>query len=137
MALISQIRHVHWQLRAGETDPASGAIVTGYDDIDQEVRTIMLTPIGSVPCNPLKGCNILPYIDRPPEIALPRICQEVWDAVATWVTRIEVLTVTARAVEPWHFVVTVPWRVRGDVAQEIRQSEVAVRASDLTGGTRA
>lgn len=137
MALMSEIRHIHWQLRAGETEPASSAIVTGYDDIDQEVRTIILTPIGSVPCNPLKGCNLLPYIDRPPAEALPRICQEVWDAVTTWVSRIEVLTVTARAEAAHHFVVSVPWRVRGDVAQEIRQSDVSVRLADVSGGVRA
>lgn len=137
MALMSQIRNVHWQLRAGESDPASGAIVTGYEDIDQEIRTIILTPVGSVPTNPLKGCNLLPYIDKPPEIALPRLCQEVWDAVATWVTRIEVLTVTGRAVEPWHFAISVPWRVKDDVSAQIRETEVAIRTADLTRGSIA
>lgn len=132
MALISEIRHIHWQLRAGETDPASSAIVTGYEDIDQEIRTIILTPIGSVPCNPLKGCNLLPYIDKPPEIAIPRLCHEIWDAVSTWVTRIEVQTVTGRAVAPWQFAITVPWKVRDEVAAEIRTTAVAISGGGAT-----
>lgn len=131
----TEIRHVHWQLRAGTTDPASGAIVTDYDDIDQEIRTIILTPIGSVPCNPLKGCNLLPYIDRPPEVAIPRLCREVWDAVATWVTRIEVLRVTGRALGFAHWGITVPWRVRDGVAEEIRETNIALMQAG--GGIQA
>lgn len=127
----ADIRHIHWQLRAGESDPASGGIVTGYDDIDQEIRTIILTPIGSVPINPLKGCDLLPWIDRPPAIAIPRITRAIWDAVTMWVTRIELQPVTAKARGLAHWGITVPWRVKGGVAEDIRLTELSI---GRTGG---
>lgn len=131
----STIRHVHWQLALGQSEPAGGGIVTGYDDIEQEMLTIILTPIGSVPCNPLKGCNLHPYIDRPPAEALPQISREIWLAVAAWVSRIELQPVEARAIAFEHFGITVPWRVKGDVAAEIRRTEIGVLYSGgrLTG----
>lgn len=130
----TDIRHIHWQLRLGESDPASGEIVTGYDDIDQEIRTIILTPIGSVPTNPLKGCDLLPWIDRPPAIAIPRITQAIWDALTMWVTRIEVQPVTAEALGLARWRISVPWRVRGSVAEEIRRTELTLGGSQSGGG---
>lgn len=122
----SSITHVHWQLALGQTVPAGGGIVTGFDDIAQEMRTIILTPIGSVPCNPLKGCDLAPYIDRPPAEALPLVCREIWLAISRWVTRIEPQPVEARAIGFAHFAITVPWRVKGEVAAEINRTELAL-----------
>lgn len=129
------IRHVHWQLALGQAEPAGGGIVTGYSDIEQEMITIILTPIGSVPCNPLKGCDLVPYIDRPPAEALPLISREIWIAIARWVTRIEPQPVLTRAIGFAHFGITVPWRVKGDVAEEIRRTEIGVwlDGSQITG----
>jgi len=127
----STIRHVHWQLALGQDEPTGGGVVTGYDDIEQEMLTIILTPIGSVPCNPLKGCDLLPYIDRPPAEALPLISRSIWLAIATWVARIEVQPVETRAIAFEHFGITVPWRVKGDVAAEIRRTELTL--SQLNG----
>ncbi|HEY9215908.1 MAG TPA: GPW/gp25 family protein [Ancylobacter sp.] len=126
----STIRHIHWQLAAGQTVPTGGGIVTGYDDIEQEMRTIVLTPIGSVPCNPTKGCDLLAYIDRPPAEALPLICRDIWLAIATWVSRIEVQPVEARQIGFAHFGISVPWRVKGDIAAEIRQTEMELLLRD-------
>lgn len=126
----STIRHVHWQLASGQTDPAGGGIVTGEQDIEQEMLTIILTPIGSVPCNPLKGCDLIPYIDRPPAEALPLVSREIWLAVTTWVTRVELQPVQTRAIGFAHFSVTVPWKVKGDVASEIRQAELGLWLQD-------
>lgn len=127
----SEIRNLHWQLRAGETDPASGAVVTDYEDIDQEIRIIIGTPIGSVPINPLKGCDLLPYIDRPPAIAIPRITQVIWDALTMWVTRIEVLPVRATAAGLSHWRVDVPWRVRDWAVDEIRTTSLTIGGSNV------
>lgn len=126
----STIRHVHWQLTSGQTAPAGGGIVTGYEDIEQEMLTIILTPVGSVPCNPLKGCDLIPYIDRPPAEALPLVSREVWLAITTWVTRVELKPVQARSIGIAHFGITVPWQVRGDVAAEIRRTEIGLWLQD-------
>lgn len=129
------IASIHWQMRLGRAggDPAPGDIVTDYDDIDQEIRTIILTPTGSVPTNPLKGCNALRVIDQLSIHAAPLLCQTIWDAVATWVTRIEVGSVTAEAVEIHHWRVTIPWRVKGTVAQEMRTSTVDLSLASYGG----
>ncbi|MDR6952688.1 phage baseplate assembly protein W [Ancylobacter sp. 3268] len=131
----STIRHVHWQLAYRQTEPSGGGIVTGYDDIEQEILIIATTPKGSVPCNPEKGCDILPYIDRPPAEGLPLICREIWMGLATWVSRIEVLPVEAVAVDFHHFKTTIPWRVKDDVAAEIRRTELGLWVREgLVGG---
>jgi len=126
----SDITHLHWQLASGQREPEGGAVVAGYDDIDQAIRTLILTPIGSVPSNPAKGCDLMPAIDRPPEIAIPLIVRAVWEAISTWEPRVEVGTVKVTAKAPFHFVTAVPWRVKGNVLAEFRQTNVDL---NLTG----
>lgn len=120
------ISHIHWQikLRQAGTGHASGEIVTDYDDIEQEIRIIVMTPIGSVPTNPLKGCDLMPLIDLPGEIASPLVCQAVFDAINIWVSRVEVGTVTATAIAAHHWVVHIPWRVKNDVLADFRLLEM-------------
>lgn len=129
------ITHVHWQIKLSTgAHAASGEIVTDYKDIAQEIRTIIITPIGSVPTNPLKGCNLLPLIDLPGEIASPLICQAVFDAVTAWVSRVEVGNVTAAAVAPHHWAVNVPWRIRDDALADFQTFEIdiSLRPGGLT-----
>lgn len=57
-----RIPHLDWQPELGTDD-----IVGGLDDIDQCIRTILLTPKGSDPHNPPFGSNIHLYIDWPVE----------------------------------------------------------------------
>lgn len=123
---IDDITHLHWQLATGQAEPEGGGIVTGYQDIHQAIRTLVLTPIGSVPSNPAKGCNLLPAIDRPPEIAIPLIGRAVWEAISTWETRVEVGTVEVRARSVSHFVTTVPWRVKDAIKSEIQRTEIEI-----------
>jgi Phage baseplate assembly protein W len=124
------IKHLHWQLAYRQTEPEGGDIVAAYDDIAQAIRLLILTPIGSVPSNPAKGCDLLSFIDRPPEIAIPIIARAAWEAVSTWEPRVEVGTVKVIAKAPYHFVATVPWRVRNSVKAEFQQTEVDM---NLTG----
>ena len=124
-----QIPFLHWQHRVVPgADAAWGEIVSGYDDIDQAIRIIVLTPKGTVPTEPEKFCDALSYIDRPPAIAIPGITREVWDALTRWEPRIVVDRVTVTAVAFHHFRVPIFWRAREDVAAEIRLTEV-----DLVG----
>ena len=114
------IPFVHWQkkLVSANDDILAGNIVHDYDDIFQEIRIILMTQIGSVPTNPLKGCNLMSIIDLPALEATPLISQIIWDAVNAWVTRIEVGSVTTEAIEPYHWSVIIPVRVRDDVSAD-------------------
>lgn len=92
--------------------------MTDYADIAQEIRIIILTPIGSVPTNPLKGCDLLPLIDLPGAQAAPLAAQRIYDALTLWVQRIEVGTVSVQPKPLHHWAVSVPWRPKDDVAAE-------------------
>jgi len=120
----SEIKHVHWQLADKQSEPCGGGIVTGYNDIHACIRRIILTPLGSVPTNPLKGCDLFPAIDKPPQIAIPLICRAVWDALSIWEPRIECDTVSAEAIDIHHYKIIAPWRVKNSVAEEIQKTEV-------------
>lgn len=129
----SEIPYIHWQKRlvAAGSDMLSGEIVSDFSDIEQEITVIVSTMIGSVPTNPLKGCDLMPLIDMPSEEATPLICQKIWDAITAWVVRVEVDTITATPVDIHHWKVTIPWRPRGDVLAQFKNFDLNVR---LAGG---
>lgn len=129
----SEIPYIHWQKRlvAADSDMLSGEIVSDFSDIEQEITVIVSTMIGSVPTNPLKGCDLMPLIDMPSEEATPLICQKIWDAITAWVVRVEVDTITATPVDIHHWKVTIPWRPRGDVLAQFKNFDLNVR---LAGG---
>lgn len=111
------INFVHWQKRlvAENGDMLGGEIVTDFADIEQEISILINTMIGSVPTNPLKGCDIYPLIDLPSEEATPLICQKIWDAITAWITRIEIGSVHATPLEVHHWKVLISWRPKNDV----------------------
>jgi Bacteriophage baseplate protein W len=73
----ASITAVDWQVQLG----APGEIVEGADDIDQCIRTILLTPKGSIPHDPDFGSNLHLYIDWPLQIARPQMIREAIDAI--------------------------------------------------------
>lgn len=120
--------HLHWQHRVSPGPKADwGAAVRGIADLEQSIRIICLTPKLSVPTEPEKFCNAFDYIDRPPAIAIPRISQEIWDALAKWEPRIVVERVEVEAVAFHHFRAPVFWRPREDVIGELLQTDVELR----------
>ncbi|EFO32510.1 baseplate [Roseibium sp. TrichSKD4] len=120
--------HLHWQHRVFPGPKADwGAAVVGIADLEQSMRIICLTPKLSVPTEPEKFCNALDYIDRPPAIAIPRISQEIWDALAKWEPRIVVERVEVEAVGFHHFRTPVFWRPREDVIGELLQTDIELR----------
>lgn len=123
------ISFVHWQksLVPENGDLASGAIETDFSDIEQEISILLNTMIGSVPTNPLKGCDLMPLIDLPSEEATPLVCQKVWDAITAWITRIEIGTVKATAIDVHHWKVTIPWRPKNSVLAEFKNFDVNVK----------
>lgn len=117
------IPYAHWSARVGRDAPALGEIVSEYDDLAQGIATLFLTPKGSVPTEPLKGCDVLRYMDRPPSEAVVNMLPEMWEALADWHPRIVCeeldLVPLAGASEAGFsaFRATVRWRPRDSVAQ--------------------
>lgn len=128
----ADIKHVHWQLRLGEVEPEGGPVVAGYDDINQAILLIAMTPIGSVPSNPAKGCDLIPALDKPPAVAIPMICTAVWDAITLWEPRVETQTVSGKAIDVAHYEIDVPWRVKGDVAAQIQRTTIVIERPQNT-----
>jgi len=78
------IPHLDWQPKLGDA-----GIVGGQDDIDQCIRTILLTPKGSAPHNPAFGSNIHLYIDWPQNRVTPHLVREAVLAIRDWEPRID------------------------------------------------
>ena len=131
------IPYVHWQPRLGRGVDAAraplGEIVHGLDDVEQAILTIVLTEKGSVPGQPEKCCRLAPYIDRRPEIAIPNISREIFDAIAIWEPRVVVDRVAITRVDfaQWSFPVF--WRLRADVTRELRRTMIRLPQERIPG----
>ncbi|WP_375590213.1 GPW/gp25 family protein [Hoeflea alexandrii] len=125
------IKFAHWSLRVGRTDSVTGLrpefhglIVTAVDDLSQSIGNLILTPLGSVPTQPLKGCDLYPFIDRVAGEAIPNLTQAIWDALEIWEPRIVVQDVTVEEVAFGHFATRVFWRPSESVLDDLRITEV-------------
>ena len=132
----ASVNLLHWQHRVvpGVNNAAFGEIAAGYDDLAQDVRTIILTRKGSVPLEPDKFCGALDYVDYPLPVAVPRMTRECWDALEHYAPRIIVEKVTVEYVAFHHFRVPVFWRAREDVTEEVRQTTVELVALEAANG---
>lgn len=126
-----KITHRHWSMKVGRADPATGIapdafgdIVTAIDDLSQSITNIILTPKGSVPTEPEKGCDILAAIDRTPDIAIPILTREIWDAITIWEPRVTVEKVEVLTVAFSHFRTRVFWRPVQAVIDDLQVTEV-------------
>lgn len=122
----------HWSVKVSRLDRATGVapdtfgeIVTALDDLDQAIASIVLTPKGSVPTEPEKCVDWDAIIDRHPDIGVPMLVREVWDALAIWEPRIVVSKVEIAEASFSHFVVRVYWRPIESVLDDLRVTEVA------------
>ncbi|PHR19301.1 MAG: baseplate [Hoeflea sp.] len=125
------IEFAHWSLRVGRADPRTGVrpefyglIVTAVDDLSQSIGNLILTPLGSVPTQPLKGCDLYPFIDRNPAEAIPNLTQAIWDALEIWEKRIVVQDVDVSEIAYGHFQTRVFWRPSESVLDDLRITEV-------------
>ena len=122
--------HLHWQLRVRPGAEAPwGEIAAGLDDLEQSIRTIVLTPPGSVPLEPEKFCAALDYIDRPPAVAIPMISRAIFDALSRFELRIELAEpVQVEMLAPHYFRAVIAWRPRADVLADIIRTEIELAA---------
>lgn len=95
-----------------------GERAAGLDDIDQCIRIILTTPLGTDPLRPTFGCDLLPWIDRPREIAAAQLAGAALDALERWEERIAVVSVTPRFEGAGgRIVLAVAWRPTADDGQ--------------------
>lgn len=121
----------HWSLRVGRADPETravpafwGEVVSAVDDLHQSIANLILTPKGSVPTEPEKGCDIAPYIDRHPSEAIPNLTVAIWDAITIWEERVVLQDVKVIQVAFGHFATKVFWRPIASVLDDLKVTEV-------------
>lgn len=110
----------HWQLALG-----GEGVVQQFADIEQCIRIILGSPLGSDPLRPLFGSRVHNYLDWPLETASPHIVRETMTALAAWEPRIEVARVTvSRGTSGERGGVLVQWRLAGDYAGALTTTAV-------------
>lgn len=126
-----KITHRHWSLKIGRPDRETGVaadsygeVVVALDDLSQSIANIILTPKGTVPTEPEKGCDVLGAIDKHPDIGIPYLTREIWDAITIWEPRILVDKVEVLTLAFSHFVTRVFWRPVESVLNDLQVTEV-------------
>lgn len=131
------IPDLHWQMRLARSmggGDVLGAILTGVDDVEQAIGTIILTEKGTVPGQPEKCTRLAPFIDRRPDYAIPNITREIFDAITLWEPRVivERVLITREDFDHWRFPVF--WRLADDVTREVRQTITLLPGERIPGG---
>lgn len=122
----SDIPFVHWQMRRDDSGAAVlGEISAELDDLEQEIRQCILTPKGSVPLNPEKGCDLDQFRDRPLNVRHLFVVAEVREALSRDVLRIELRDVRVSA-EFAAIRISIIWRPTASVLDEFITTEVEI-----------
>lgn len=117
------IKNVHWQMARAQAQPVWGGIATDLADLHQEIRQCILTPKGSVPLNPEKGCDLDQFRDRPMNVRSLFVVDEVREALRRWVPRIRVDRIDVEAGFS-QISLRVTWSPVEGVAAQFEQTEV-------------
>ncbi|BCH58507.1 hypothetical protein RvVAT039_08890 [Agrobacterium vitis] len=125
------ITHRHWSLKVARLNPETGvsadvfgSVVLALDDLHQSIANIIMTPKGSAPTEPEKGCDVLSAIDKHPDVGVPILTREITDALTIWEPRIVVQKVTVTMTAYSHFKTQVSWRPIESVMDELLMTEV-------------
>lgn len=102
---IQDIQTQNWSLSATE----QGSVVLDLEDINQCIAIILATVKGSDPLRPEFGCDILRWIDKPVNQAIPNIIKEAVAAINLWEKRVVVIKANAR-IENFTIFVTIEWK---------------------------
>lgn len=102
-----------------------GEIVTGLEDLNQEIKLILETPLGSIPHRPEYGSRIYEYLDLPINIAKPFIIAETYRAIKANCDRFEVIDVKVKDISPQgKFVIQVIGRPVSSEIDEVVKLEI-------------
>ena len=103
---------LHWQPALG-----SFGIVETLADIDQAIRVILRTPMGSDPHRPDFGSNLHLYLDYPVNQAVPHVVRETVEAIQQWEPRCNLVKVTP-TIEESRMTLRVQWKLADGVQHE-------------------
>ena len=101
---VNDIKTNNWALSA----TTQGEVVLDLEDINQCITIILATVKGTDPLRPEFGCDILKWIDRPVNQAIPNIIKEAVAAINLWEPRVIVTKANAR-IENYTIFVTIEW----------------------------
>lgn len=101
---IADITTKNWAISA--TEP--GKVVQDLDDINQCISIILATAKGTDPLRPEFGCDILRWIDKPVNQAVPNIIKEAVASINLWEPRVVVTSASAK-IENFHIFVSIQW----------------------------
>lgn len=90
MATLSDITSADWSLSVS----TQGEVVQGIEDIAQCINIILSTQRGSDPLRPEFGVDLLQYIDKPLNTAIPNIIREMIEQVNRWEPRCTIERIT-------------------------------------------
>ncbi|MCG9079483.1 GPW/gp25 family protein [Laribacter hongkongensis] len=103
---------LHWQPALG-----SFGIVETLADIDQAIRVILRTPMGSDPHRPDFGSNLHLSLDYPVNQAVPHVVRETVEAIQQWEPRCNLVKVTP-TIEESRITLRVQWKLADGVQHE-------------------
>lgn len=104
MQTLDKIQSLHWQ-----TSLAGVGIVENLADINQAIRVILGTPIGSDPLRPDFGSDLAKYIDWPIDRATAHVVRETVKAIGRWEKRVTVKKVVLTHAGAAHLALKVFW----------------------------
>lgn len=120
---LADITGSDWSIKLN--DP--GSVVENLDDINQCINVILTTPKGSRAHEPLFGCDVWTFLDRPISSALPNIVAAVIEAIEEWETRILLTRVLPDydGLATGHVTLKLEWKLK-DYDVGIQQAEVSL-----------
>ena len=136
----SAIPFVQWSMkvnRDGIREKSSlGQIVSQIEELEQGIANLIGTPVLSVPTMPQKGTDLLPHMDRPPAIAIPKISVGIWDGLTDWHPRIQLVDVQVKpkelaATDLSEFTTRIRWQPVESMLAEILQTDITVSRNAL------
>ncbi|MWV14359.1 baseplate protein [Pseudomonas sp. R-28-1W-6] len=108
----TRINAAYWQPALG----MPGEVVEGLRDIDQAIRIILTTPLGSDPHRLDFGSDIDHYMEWPNNRVVPHLVREAVEAIRRWESRVTVVQVVTE-IDASHITLRVQWRVADGVIQ--------------------
>lgn len=122
----------------GLLNDRAAQLVTGVDDIEQEIRIVLLTPLGADPHRPDFGSDWWTWIDTPINVARAHIVRAVVGALERWVTRIRLVRVVVEQVAadaPQSAALTIDWAFADGVAEQVFSSNLLLYGALALEGT--
>ena len=101
---LADIASADWSLQLDFTTPSQAAgsglgnVVQGLADIDQCIRIICTTPLGTDPFRPTFGADVFKFLDLPITIVTAHVVRILTDAILQWEPRAKVLSISVSLV---------------------------------------